>query len=189
LKPGALLRCAAALPHWARIAVWGTLAPRVERMPLEIVQAAILGPRGVLLAVRFELRGWELPGGAIEPGEDDRTALRREVREEVGVEIEVGERVGSYRRSGFRPHTARVYRARILSGTPAPSAEAPAVGWFDPASPPDTLFPWCRQPLRDLLVGGPPVSRSERQGPAQILETMRIDLRMRARDPRDEPAP
>jgi 8-oxo-dGTP diphosphatase len=180
LTLGGFLRCVRALPHWTRIALWGVLAPRLERRPLEIVQGVIEGPRGVLLAVRSELQGWELPGGGVEPGEGDAAALRREIREEIGVEVAPGERVGEYVRTGFRPHVARVYRCRIVSGTPRPSAEAPRVGWFDPAAPPPTLLVWCRQPLRDALSGGPPVSRTEHQGLPEIVATMRTDLAMRA---------
>lgn len=175
------LRGAAALPHWARIAAEGALAPWLESGPLEIVQGVVEGERGVLLAVRWELRGWELPGGNVDPGESDAEALRREIVEEVGVVVEVGPLVGTYVRAGFRAHTARVYRCRVVAGTPGPSDEALEIGWFPADAPPEGLLPWCRQPLRDAAAGGPPVRREEHQGVAEILETMRVDLAARAR--------
>jgi 8-oxo-dGTP diphosphatase len=181
LSPIGLLRCVAALPNWARIAVQGALAPWVEAGPPAIVQGVVESERGVLLAVRWELRGWELPGGNVDPGESDAEALRREIAEEVGVQVEVGALVGEYVRTGFRPHVARVYRCRLVSGTPLPSDEASEVGWFPPSAPPQGVLPWCRQPLRDAAAGGLPVRREESQGVGEIVETMRIDLRTRAR--------
>jgi 8-oxo-dGTP diphosphatase len=61
-----------------------------------LVAAAVLVENGrVLLSQRkagTHLAGaWEFPGGKVEPGEDPRTALRRELREEVGIEAIVGE--------------------------------------------------------------------------------------------------
>jgi 8-oxo-dGTP diphosphatase len=43
-----------------------------------------------VLLVEGDRRGWEPPGGQVELGEDLFAALKREVREEAGVEVEVG---------------------------------------------------------------------------------------------------
>lgn len=66
-----------------------------EAAPLEVVAAVIRrGDGRVLLAQR--LPGgphgglWEFPGGKVEAGESPEAALRREIREELGVEVEVG---------------------------------------------------------------------------------------------------
>jgi len=180
--PGRLARLLAAGPAWVRIAAFGLLAPRVERRLLVVQQAVVLSERGVLLALRGDLCGWELPGGNAHPGEDDVAALRREVREETGLEVEVGALVGDYRRTGFRPHVARIWRCRPTGGVLRPSAETPRLAWFDPAAPPDTLFPWYRGPLADALARhAEPVLRHERLGLAAVWAGMRIDLRMRLR--------
>ncbi|SDR19466.1 NUDIX hydrolase [Actinopolyspora saharensis] len=43
---------------------------------------------------------WSLPGGRVEHGESDATALRREIAEETGLTVEVGPAVGRLTRSG-----------------------------------------------------------------------------------------
>jgi 8-oxo-dGTP pyrophosphatase MutT (NUDIX family) len=179
---GLLVRLAGALPTWARVAWFGLVAPRTsERGPLVVHQGVVLSERGVLLAVRGDLRGWELPGGNALPGESEEAAVRREILEETGVEVAVEAHVGDWVRTGFRPHVARIWRCRAVGGSPAPSDETLRVEWCDPAALPATLFPWYRGPLAHVLAGMPtPVVRHERLGIAAVLAGMRIDLRMRA---------
>ncbi len=186
-------RLASAFASYAKIAWWGLVAPRtpLEKKALVIVQAVVLRPGEggvpeVLLAVRSDLVGWELPGGTPEPGEDLEQALVRELREETGLEIEVDHHVGDYVRDGFRPHTARVYRCRVASGTPRPSSENLAVRFVPVDALPDELFPWYRAPLADALEDRvDPVVRREHQGVEAIWAGMKIDLRMRMRDEAD----
>ncbi len=164
----------------ARNAVKGLLGPSLIGRRL-VVQAVVTSERGVLLAMRRDLMGWELPGGNLAPGESEEAALAREVREETGLVVAVESLVGEYRRAGFFAHLARVYRARVVGGTLAPSYEAPAVAWFAPSALPHELFPWFRGPLEDALRGGPPVARSERLGLRAIAAGFAIDLRTRLR--------
>jgi 8-oxo-dGTP pyrophosphatase MutT (NUDIX family) len=176
-------RLARAFPGYLRTASWA-ISRRFARSrePLVIVQGVVLSEAGVLLAVRTEPRGWELPGGNLEPGEDDESALVREVREETGIEVSVGALVGEYHRSGFLPHVARVYRCRPLGGSMAASPETLEVRWWDPGAIPDTLVTWCRQPLRDALDPlEEPVLRRRHQGVAELIASVKIDLRMRLR--------
>ena len=57
----------------------------------DAARAVILDPAGRILLVRFEFPDrsvWACPGGGLEPGESHEAALRRELREEVGLELE-----------------------------------------------------------------------------------------------------
>lgn len=150
------------------------------RPPLVVHQAVVIGAQGVLLALRAELRGWELPGGEALPGESGEQAVRREVLEETGVEVGAVRRVAEYTRSGFRPHVAHVYRCDYAAGLPAVSEETPGVRWFSPDALPENLFPWFRGPLADgFAAPAQPLRRRERQGLRAIAAGMRIDLATR----------
>jgi 8-oxo-dGTP pyrophosphatase MutT (NUDIX family) len=172
----------------ARTAWWGLVSPRIgESGPLVIVQAAILRPAStgreeVLLALRRELFGWELPGGTPLPGESLESALVREIREETGLDVAPEAEIGRWERRGFRPHTAIVYRCRVVGGLEQPSDETPRLGWFPADAPPATLFPWFAEPLaRARIRGAAPVRVDEWQGLAAILAGLRIDLATRWR--------
>jgi 8-oxo-dGTP diphosphatase len=63
-----------------------------------VVAGALISDGALLVAQRDrppELAGlWELPGGKVANGESDAAALARELREELGVEVAVGPRIG-----------------------------------------------------------------------------------------------
>ena len=147
-------RLVAAAPDYSKIAWHGLVSPRLSaREPIAVSQAVILSEHRVLLAVRRDLRGRQLPGGHVQAGESSEVALIREVHEETGFDIAVERCVGDYVRTGFRPYTVSVYTCRITGGDLRPSIETPVVRWFDIDELPDTLFPWFREPLADAFAG------------------------------------
>jgi 8-oxo-dGTP diphosphatase len=95
----------------------------MTRAPQVVVGAAILAGGRLLAAQRSAppaLAGrWELPGGKVEPGETDQAALVRECREELGIDVMLGTRIGRDWRIGTYG-VLRVWLATVVSGEPQP---------------------------------------------------------------------
>jgi ADP-ribose pyrophosphatase YjhB (NUDIX family) len=84
---------------------------------------------------------WDIPGGFLEEGEDPRDGLRRELREETGLEVEperfLGIWMDRYGGDSTAQATLNLYwTARVVGGSPAPADDVSELRWFDRAELP-----------------------------------------------------
>ena len=112
-------------------------------LPTHIVSAGaiVLNERGEVLLIKDDRRGtWAFPGGIIEDGEGVLDGVKREVMEETGIEIEVGElfcvtsntcKYPGY--NGVKEVPTKVmldFLCRAIGGVPRPSEENSETAWF-----------------------------------------------------------
>jgi 8-oxo-dGTP diphosphatase len=111
--------------------------------------------RVLLVRHKYGELNWELPGGAAEAGESAEETARREMREEVGVELETMRLAGVYWDPQVDAHHF-VFQAR-MRGTPrlADPKEITEFGWFMPAALPRPMSDFTVQRITDAISGAP----------------------------------
>lgn len=107
------------------------------------VTAVVSDDDGAILLVHKTDNGlWALPGGGVDPGESVSEAAVREVAEETGVHVEVGDLIGVYTDPGHvmayddgevRQQFSLCFRARRVTGELRTSSETSEVAWVRPA--------------------------------------------------------
>jgi 8-oxo-dGTP diphosphatase len=113
-------------------------------------------------AVEPDLGLWDTLGGFLEEGEDGIAGLQRELREEAGVEIEVGAFVGTFpdRYGDAEDAPANlnlVWEASIVGGIPTARDDVSELRWFVPGEFPsedELAFRWLAVCLREWSEEG-----------------------------------
>lgn len=124
------------------------------------VTAAVIEKNGRILIARrkhsFPGHPWEFPGGKLEDGETLEECLKREIREELGIEIAVGRLISS-RKHVINCQSAIMlyaYKARHVSGDIV-LADHDEIAWVDPEDLEAYAFPNPdREIVKDILRTG-----------------------------------
>ncbi len=112
--------------------------------PAPTASALVVDDEGRVLLARRGIepfRGmWDAPGGFVRPGEGGEEAARRELREETGLGIEVGDVlaiVPDTYGDGGQTTLNIFYRGRVTGGVAAPASDVSELAWFAPDDLPE----------------------------------------------------
>jgi 8-oxo-dGTP diphosphatase len=146
---------------------------------VEVAAAAIIQHGRVLAARRTHpadvAGGWELPGGKVDSGETVAEAVVREVREELGCQVELVETLGG--RSPIKPgYVLTAHVVDLVDGEPVPT-EHDAVRWLSAEELDDVAWlpsdlPFLGQ-LRERLEAGHQLAGGNVGGAVRVGRTVR----------------
>jgi ADP-ribose pyrophosphatase YjhB (NUDIX family) len=163
-------RCRARLENDGKRATCGDCGSVFYAGPAPAVSVVLTDDAGRLLLARRACEPdaglWDLPGGFLEEDEHPYDAIRRELREETGLEVEPGAFLTCYM-DGYRDGEwdssalSLVWEARIVSvRRPVPGDDVSELRWFERAElpPPEACaFRWVAEFLADFVAAPSPV--------------------------------
>ncbi len=127
---------------------------------LVAVAAAVTDSNGRVLAIRRPEDGrWEPPGGLLEVGETILDGIRREVREETGLDVEP-QQLGAVYKNMTTSAVVLTFRCRVLGGSLTLNAEACDFRWMTPDEVRQRMPEIFAQRVLDALRDGPPALRT-----------------------------
>jgi ADP-ribose pyrophosphatase YjhB (NUDIX family) len=101
--------------------------------------------------MNYAMRAWTTPGGRVEPGESPLDALKREVLEESGLDVEAGELVGVYCKP-YKDDIVLFFRASVVGRNPwQPNDEISQMGYFGRDELPEPMDLGVRTRIIDAL--------------------------------------
>ena len=125
--------------------------------PVTVVAAVIERGGRILITRRpagSHLAGfWEFPGGKPDPGETFEDALRREIAEELGAEVTVGERIDTVEWEYPDRRVQIIFFRCGINGEPCP-LEGQEMAWVAPGDLPRYAFPAADLVLVERLSRG-----------------------------------
>jgi 8-oxo-dGTP diphosphatase len=133
------------------------LTVRVSHPRFAVTAGAIVtDERGRVLLLKHRFRpgsGWGMPGGFLEQGEQPDEAVRRELREEIGLEVEAIKLVMT--RAFKSPRQVEIIFTCRAAGNPEQlNFEIQKAAWFVPADLPSALSRDQRELIRKVLHDG-----------------------------------
>ena len=117
--------------------------------------AVIFGDGNKVLLLNHVLRplsGWGLPGGFVSKGESPENAIRREIREETGLELKD---LKLFRVRTIGPHVEILFTATAEGeGAVLSPREILDLGWFDIGSMPEAMSEAQKNVIREVSASG-----------------------------------
>src|ERR1700730_18315711 len=116
--------------------------------------AVVIDDQGRVLLLKHVFRignGWGIPGGFMQAGEQPEEALRRELREEVGLELESAE-IAFVRTLKGMKQIEFTFRCRPKGEAQPQSVEVERAAWFSPQALPEAVGEDQRR-LIDRVIG------------------------------------
>ena len=115
------------------------------------VAGLVSNDNGEILLIKSPRRGWEYPGGMVEPGETFQEALIREIKEEAGIDVEITGFIGLCK--NVEKDIVNIdFSCKYISGELTTSNESSDVKWVQREKALDMVtFPLTRKRLENML--------------------------------------
>jgi len=122
------------------------------------VAGLVTNDSGDILLIKSPRRGWEYPGGMVEPGETLQAALLREIKEETGIDVEITGFIGLCK--NIEKDIVNIdFSCKAIGGQRTTSDESLEVLWVNREDALSMItFPLTRKRLANMLSGNEQVN-------------------------------